>query len=125
MKQSGKFFKLNSVLTLFGLVLLMLFSPCKVTDFFQSGPDGAKTQLLNKKVSAHSNAACQSFDSSDAVATHANVDILHAEIPLLPAFRYKQQTFFVKETIILKPAASSFAAGVPLYILYRNLRVYS
>ena len=113
------------MLTLFGLVLLMLFSPCKVTDFFQSGPEGAKTQLLNKKVSAHSNAACQSFDSSDAVATHANVDILHAEIPLLPAFKYKQQTFFVKETIILKPAASSFAAGVPLYILYRNLRVYS
>ncbi|WP_040278886.1 hypothetical protein [Psychroserpens damuponensis] len=114
-----------SILTVFGLVLLLLLSPCKVRNFIKAELEIPQTNVLNKNQTTISTTSCVAFDatqinhssatsSTKALVTFANDELFTFHVP----FQLKNKNTFRSST-------SKLVLSIPLYILYQNIQVYS
>lgn len=116
--------RIVSVLSIIGLTILLLVSPCKVRNYIEAELDVPQTEVYNKSKSTLNNSNCSTSELSQINQTISQPQ--------------SQQTFF------LSPASSHFVfeitdvdapafpisrkdfsnATVPLYILYRNIKAF-
>ena len=113
-----------SVLSLFGLVLLLLLSPCKVRNFIQAEVGVPQTNVSNKSQATIST-SCVAFDvaeinhSSSTSVTKA-LDFFIIEPTFILHFQVQSKT-----NNTLRISKSKLIPSIPLYILYQNIQVYS
>jgi hypothetical protein len=125
MKESCKINKLNSILSIFGLVLLLLISPCKVRNFIQAESEIPQTTVLNKSQSTISQSNCQTFQVSETLKNISKPTFKQSEFLILEASRFDFTIYLLKHSFDLYTPRNQQATGVPQYILYQNLKVYS
>lgn len=112
------------MMSIFGLALLLLLSPCKVKNYIQSELGVPQTSSLNKSQTAISDSDCQLIDISESANITENLTVS-------PPFFLSQGTFHVNHTFNLLSKSTEFRIPengpislVPLYILFQNLKVY-
>lgn len=115
-----------SWLPLMALALLILLSPCKVRNYIQAELGIAKTQALNKSQSAFSPATCVGFKTLTAKQGSSNYDLMAAKAPLIRPLTFNfSDLLCCTESKITLPSDYMLISDIPLYILYKNLTVYS
>lgn len=125
MKEKLEIKKYFSILSVFGLVLLLLLSSCKVRNFIQAELDILQTNVLNKSQTTISPTSCVTFDvaktnhSSSTSEKKAPDNFATDE---LFAFNFPVQSK-IKNTPRI--STSKLVPSLPLYILYQNIQVYS
>jgi len=117
---------LFSVLPLIALGLLILLSPCKVRNYIQWELGVSQTQTLNKSQSVFSSLSCAGFEISTSEKSIYNKDLkvsktLHKKVL---TFELPDPNYY-KESKVTLPLDIQQISEIPLYILYKNLRVYS
>ena len=125
MKESYKIKKVNSILSIFGLVLLLLLSPCKVRNFIQAELRLSKTEVLNKSQLTITQSNCQTFEVSQTVQTISEITFQPSNILIPEASRFHITKYLLKHSFNLNTSKSQRATDVPFYILYQNLKIYS
>ncbi|WP_339885144.1 hypothetical protein [Polaribacter vadi] len=125
MKESYKIKKVNSILSIFGLVLLLLLSPCKVRNFIQAELGLSKTEVLNKSQLPITQSNCQTFEVSQTVQTISEITFQPSNFLIPEASRFHITKYLLKHSFNLNTSKSQRATDVPFYILYQNLKIYS
>lgn len=108
------------------LGLLILLSPCKVRNYIQWELGVSQTQTLNKSQSVFSSLSCAGFEISTSEKSIYNKDLkvsktLHKKVL---TFELPDPNYY-KESKVTLPLDIQQISEIPLYILYKNLRVYS
>ncbi|MDO6761183.1 hypothetical protein Q4566_13310 [Tamlana sp. 2_MG-2023] len=116
---------MNSTLSLFGLVLLLLLSPCKVRNFIQNELGIPQTKVLNKSQSSISESNCETFEFSETIQTVTNPTFQQPGFLISEASQFDFTTYLLGNTFNLNTSKNQQVSDVPLYILYQNLKVYS
>lgn len=124
MKESCKKNKMNSTLSIFGLVLLLLLSPCKVRNFIQAELGIPQTRVLNKSQSTISESNCQTFEFSETIQT-TKPNFQQSDFLISEASHFYFDSYLFKNSFNLNTSRTQQVSDVPLYILYQNLKVYS
>ncbi len=117
--------KINSILSVFGLALLLLLSPCKVRNFIQSELGIPQTKVLNKSQSTISQSDCQNFEVSEIIQNISKPTFQQPDFLVSDTYRFDFTIHLLKHSFSLKSSRSFQATDVPLYILYQNLKIYS
>jgi hypothetical protein len=124
-KETYKINKLNSILSIFGLALLLLILPYKVRNFIQAELGTPQTTVLNKSQSTISQSNCQTFEVSETLKNSSKPTFKPSEFLISEASRFDFTIYLLKHSFNLNARGSQQATGVPLYILYQNFKVYS
>ena len=124
MKEKIEIKKYYSILSMYGLVLLLLLSPCKVRNFVQAELGLPQTNVLNKSQTTISSTSCVTFDiaktnQSSSSDKKAPENLASNEFF---AFHFPVQ---LKITNTHRISKSKLIPSLPLYILYQNIQVYS
>lgn len=125
MKEKLGIKKNKTILSLFGLVLLLLLSPCKVRNFVQAELDVPQTEALNKSQTTISATNCVAFDVSEI--DHSSSRSLKKALDNFvdgQLFTFQLPIQF-KTNNTLQVRKSRLFPSIPLYILYQNIQVYS
>ena len=117
--------KVNAILSVIGLVLLLLLSPCKVRNFIQAELGIPQTKVLNKSQSTISQANCQNFELSKNVQTISGKNLQYPDLPSSKASSFEIAINLIKDSFNLGTLRNQLISNVPLYILYQNIQVYS
>lgn len=126
MRESCKInIKVHSILSIFGFVLLLLLSPCKVRNFIQAELGVPQTKVLNKSQSAISQSNCQTFEISETVQTISKPTFKQSGFLISEAYHFDFTIYLLRHSFSLSTSRSQQVTDVPLYILYQNLKVYS
>lgn len=125
MKGSCKINKMNSILSIFGLVLLLLLSPCKVRNFIQAELEVPQTKVLNKSQSTISQSNCHVFEFSETIQSISKPTFQQSDLLISGTYRFDFAIYLHKHSFNLNASRDLLTFDVPLYILYQNLKVYS
>ena len=125
MKANFKTNRINSILSIFGLVLLLLLSPCKVRNFIQAELEIPQTTVLNKSQTTISQTNCQTLEVSENIQSVSKPSFNQPAFLIPEASPFHFTTYLFKHSFNLKASRNHEVSNVPLYILYRNLKVYS
>ena len=117
--------KISSILSIFGLALLLLLSPCKVRNFIQAELGIPQTKVLNKSQYTISQSDCQTFETSEIVQSNSQPTLQLSDFLIANAFHFEFEINLVRHFSIISSSENQLVSGVPLYILYQNLKVYS
>jgi len=116
--------KACSVLSIFGLTLLLLLSPCKVRNYIQGELGIPITQVLNKSQSVKQGFDCEEFNASKA-HQHQSKQTSYPLGVTFPKAYYLSPIVQVQKHSLPNTSKSSLRPDVPLYILYQTFLVYS
>lgn len=125
MKERLKIKETSLILSIFGLVLLLLFSPCKVRNFIQVEFGIPQSEVLNKSQSIASQSDCLTFEVSKTVLSYSKPSVHQ------PSFLFTEVDSFeptVNQIICLfspYKSVNKLVSDIPLYILYQNLKIYA
>ena len=114
-----------TMLSIAGLALLLLVSPCKVRNFMQSKLGVSQTQALNKSQSTISQFGCFSVEISQSDETLIKPSITVTKLLFNAVCPDDFTGHFYQYPVISPPSKYLLISDVPLYILYRNLKIYS
>ena len=117
--------KINLSLSVFGLVLLLLLSPCKVRNFIQAELGVTQTKVLNKSQSTISLSNCQTLAFSENIKTDFKQDSKRFDLNALESNNFTVEVDLSKFLLISLRTRIPSTSNIPLYILYQNLLVYS
>lgn len=117
--------KNNSVLSLFGLVLLLLLSPCKVRNFIQAELGVPQTKVLNKSQTTISTTSCVTFDVAEI--NHSSTTSVKKVLDFFVNEKLSTFHFPIQPKVdnTLRISKTELIPSIPLYILYQNIQVYS
>jgi len=113
------------MLSIFGLVLLLLLSPCKVRNYIQSELGIPQTKVLNKSQSTISQSNCQTFEVSKTVQTVSEQTFQQSDLFTSEIFRLEDNFESLYRPCYSCSSRNNSTAVVPLYILFQNLKIYS
>ena len=125
MKEGLDIKKASLVLSILGVALLLLFSPCKVRNFIEVELGLPQSEFLNKSQSIVSQSDCQSFDLSEIIHSSSKPTIHKPDFLISDD---SNSEFRVNlHSCLFKPYTSVIqqVADIPLYILYQNLKIYA
>lgn len=110
-------------ISVFGMVLLLLISPCSVRNYVQSSFGVSKTEVNNKSKTTLSSSNCVSLKTDADFLSQLNTNFQY----LLPenSFSSLKKLFFKhqKDTYsYYKKYLSN--SKIPLYILFQNIKIY-
>ena len=111
-------------MSIFGLVLLLLLSPCKVRNFIQAELGIPQTKVLNKSLSGISQSNCQSFEISKTVQPISETAFQQPAFLIPETSRFDFTIYLFKHSFNLSTSQSKQVTDVPFYILYQSLKVY-
>ncbi len=115
--------QLRTALSVVGLALLLVLSPCKLRHFIQGEIGLPQTEVSNKNKAVLTDADCEVTDA----AVYANGPSDKTPPETLPAENLTPQPFPSEGERKSLPTVTrgESAAGVPYYILYRRFQVYA
>ncbi len=117
--------KIN-ILSVVGLTVLLLLSPCKVRNFIQAELGIPQTHVLNKSQSTVAQTPCQTFENSDLAQVTAPSTFQHPDIPFSDGYRFEPAIdALIRQSFVPTLSKGQQASAIPLYILYQNRKVYS
>jgi len=125
LKERLKINNISAILSIFGLVLLLLLSPCKVRNYIQSELGITQTKVLNKSQSTISQSDCQTFDVSETVQKISKQTLQQSDLITSEIFRLEGNFESFYRPRYSCPSRKNSTAVVPLYILFQNLKIYS
>lgn len=108
-----------------GMVLLFLISPCKVRNYIEAELGVAQTKVLNKNQSTATTSNCLTFENSEVYKTSLKkyspkFIFFKKNTPQTPstltAYKKNYKKFF---------RGNKQSSSIPLYILYKNLKIYA
>lgn len=114
-----------SALSLAGLALLLLLSPCKVRNFIQSELGVSQTQALNKSQSTISQYSCFAFEITESAETVTESTLATSYLLYPESYSLDFSNHYNKDLIFQRSSEYLSISDVPLYILYQNLKIYS
>ena len=112
-------------MSVFGLVLLILLSPCKVRNFIQAELGVPQTKVLNKSQTTISHSNCQSIEVSESIQADVNSSVQQPDLLNANTYRFELIFVFSKQFLTQSTSSSKLVADVPLYILHQRFQVYS
>ena len=124
-KVQFKIIKISTILSILGLVVLLLLSPCKIRNFIQAETGVPLTRVLNKSQSTISQSDCQTYETSYSIQLNTQPTVTLSNFVIPKVFSFKPRIRLVREYYIINPSESQLISDVPLYILYQNPMVYS
>ncbi len=124
-KKGCKIYKVNSILSIFGLVLLFLLSPCKVRNYIQSELGIPQTKVLNKSQSTISQSNCLNFDVFEIVQSVSKLTIQQPDLFVYESFNFGFTPDLLNLSFYPISSRNQTVSVIPLYILYQNFKVYS
>lgn len=124
-KEGCKIYKVNSILSIFGLVLLLLLSPCKIRNFIQAELGIPQTKVLNKSQSTISQSNCLNFGVSEIVQSVSKPTFQQLDLFVLDAFNFGFTLDLQNQSFYQISSKNHTVSTIPLYILYQNFKVYS
>ena len=113
------------MLSIFGIVLLLLISPCKVRNFVQAEIDVPQTEVSNKSKSSVSVSKCQSLEISKKAQTISKPAFEQPDHILSSFVDFDYAIDQLNESFNLNASAEQLNAEIPLYILYQNLKLHT
>ncbi|MFD2551932.1 hypothetical protein ACFSQP_08900 [Bizionia sediminis] len=126
MKNIGFKNNIRTILSVSGLVLLLLLAPCKVRDFIQAELNLPKQEVLNKSQTTISQSSCATFKLLESTETPSKPTpkTPNLLVVLKPSavFGHSYLPQHLSEDNLLKTPAPQ---PIPLYILYRNIKIFS
>lgn len=125
MKARVKIKQINPILSIFGLAVLLLFSPCKVRNLVQAELGIPQTKVLNKSKATIAPSSCQAFAASTAVQTLSSQEVLQPDSPIQEAYHSKIAIRPSQYLCTKRASSGQLIYDVPLYILYHSILVYS
>jgi len=119
---SHKISKVNSIHSIFGLVLLLLLSPCKVKNFIQLELGIPKTVVANKSKTTVNNSTCSSYDIGTVALV--NKESQPQPTPIVSYHPDFVASSFDSNFSLSYQVKNHWASSIPLYILYQNFKDY-
>lgn len=120
-----KIINLKRFYSVIGLAILLLFSPCKVRNFVQDYFGLPLTEVINKSKTTISNANCNVSELSESKSLISNTTNNSTSVLFLRRLAFFNKVDLKQEKTnhyYLKEPPAFLV--VPLYILYKNLKVY-
>lgn len=112
------------MLSIIGLVLLLLLSPCKVRNFIQSELGSPQTKVLNKSQSTINHRNCQQIEVDETNQKISKPTLIDSKLLAKVHYKLKGLNRFEKEVDFTPSIKKHVDLNVPLYILYQNLNLY-
>lgn len=109
--------------SILGMVLLLLISPCNVRNYIQSNFGVSQTEVNNKSKVVFSNSECVSFKTDIGFLSKFNPFFQYLlsknNFTLFKNlfFEYQKNTYFRYKRYFLN-------SKIPLYILFQNIKIY-
>lgn len=114
------------VLSVMGMVVLLLLSPCKVRNAVEAELGVPQTKVLNKSQATLSHSACQTVEISETVQTISEPTVRLPFFSMLRTDKVENAICFPKHATTKRPSgAQQQVSDIPLYILHQNILVYS
>ena len=115
---------ISKMLPILGLMLLVLFSPCKVRNFIQVELGFPQTDVYNKSLATINTSNCSSLviDTNTFVSEKSTSQLLPA---ILVNVDFIFNISYFSTHIIPSISVDNHAtSAIPLYILYQNFKNY-
>ena len=113
----------NLYLSIIGLVILLLLSPCKVRNFIQAELGVSQTEVLNKSQTTISQSNCKTFEVSKVVKNPSKKAFNQNEYQILTNYHFDFITpNFFKHSFNLNSLRIGKKQNIPLYILYQHFK---
>ena len=124
MKSNFNIPSIQGLIPFLGLVILIVFSPCKVRNYIQSELDVPLTEVTNKSITTASN--CNSFEHAVTNSTLSKSTNKTVPTQLGNDFiRFSKSTDLLNKSKGFYTARNQSISAIPLYILYQNRKVFS
>ncbi|QXP78972.1 MULTISPECIES: hypothetical protein [Winogradskyella] len=126
MKRPNHIKQATSALSIIGLVLLLVFSPCKVRNSFQNIFELPTTEVSNKSISSLKNRVCDvSIDAEIVISkSYNNLQISQAVLSKKSIFNTSVIASSKKQISQNYSARGEIPPLAPYYILYQNNKAY-
>lgn len=125
MKEKLEIKNISSMLSISGLVLLLLLSPCKVRNYIQSELGIPQTKVLNKSQSTISHSNCLNVEVSDIVQSVLKPTFQQLDLFVLESYKFGFSLGLFNQSIYSISSRNHSVSAIPLYILYQNFQIYS
>ena len=113
------------MLSILGMALLLMFSPCKVRNFIEVELGLPQTEVLNKSQSIVSQSDCQSFEASEIVQYNSKPTLHQHDLLFTDASNIEISTNLPNHLFTSHTSVFQQVADIPLYILYQNLKIHA
>lgn len=113
------------IMTVSGLVLLLLLSPCKVRNYVEYQIGVPQTEVSNKSQSTITNSGCKILEVYDAVHTSTKATFPPSDLSNANTSQLVLSFDLHHPSIYPHSSGNHPVSLVPLYILYQNFKVYS
>ncbi|WP_435254563.1 hypothetical protein [Tenacibaculum sp. A30] len=126
MRKLNKITQKSTLFPIIGLIFLLLFSPCKVRNFVQAELNVPQTEVSNKSQTTHNQLSCYDSEITDASLIQVASSTKILAVFLTRAFNF---SFYFIESFPSKITADYqkkrfVTSSIPLYILFKNFKVY-
>lgn len=116
---------MSALLSVIGLVLLLLLSPCKVRNYIQAELGIPQTKVPNKSKVTISNSNCNTFEIIESALASSKPSIQYLSDLAINNVNFTLNTIdFTEKSINSYKRRNQFVSCTPLYILYQNFKVY-
>ena len=126
MRKLNKITQKSTLFPIIGLIFLLLFSPCKVRNFVQAELNVPQTEVSNKSQTTHNQLSC--YDSEITDASLIQVAASTKISPFFPTRAFNFSLYFIESfpnKITTNYQKKGFiTSSIPLYILFKNFKVY-
>ncbi|WP_179339075.1 hypothetical protein [Winogradskyella ludwigii] len=118
--------KQTSLLSFMGLVLLLVFSPCKVRNSIQDVFEIPKTEVSNKSLSALNSGTCDISTNATTVISNSKSSLQTLQAALVKKSQFTTQFIALSERPISQyyNARAQIPPLAPYYILFQNNKAY-
>ena len=126
MKISNYIKQLTSILSIIGLVVLLIFSPCKVRNSIQEVFETSKTEVSNKSISSLKNGSCDISTDTETIISTANQSLQLSQAILIKHKQFNIKTASLADRPITQyyNARAEIPPLAPYYILFQNNKAY-
>ena len=118
--------QLNSILSIIGLVVLLVFSPCKVRNTIQEVFETTKTEVSNKSISSLKSSVCDISTDAALAISKSNHSLQLSQAVLVKRPHFNSNTASLSDRPITQyyNARADIPPLAPYYILFKNNKAY-
>lgn len=125
MKEGLEIKKFSFAISIVGLAMLLLFSPCKVRNFVEAELGLPQSEVLNKSQSVVSQFNCQTIEVAKAIQPQSKPTVQQPVFLVAEASDFEFRAQLHSQLFTPFISESQLVPDIPLYILYQNLQIYA
>ncbi|EPR70606.1 hypothetical protein ADIWIN_3467 [Winogradskyella psychrotolerans RS-3] len=117
---------MTSILSIIGLAVLLVFSPCKVRNSIQDIVETPKTEVSNKSISSLKSSVCDISTDAELGISKSNhsLQLSQAVLVKLPQFNGNTASLSDRPVTQYYNARADIPPLAPYYILFKNNKAY-